>query len=65
LRWQRTKGAFIDTSKGFTPEDVKKNWDKINDFSDATFPTATTVRSVVILGSLSLGLCVIGNGASQ
>jgi len=53
LRWQRTKGAFIDTSKGLTPEDVKKNWDKINDFSATTFPTATTDSVSLVMEHLN------------
>jgi len=40
LRWQRNEGAFHNPSKGFTPEDVKKNWQKINNWENTSYPTS-------------------------
>ncbi len=47
VRWERSQGAFFDPA-GFTPDDVKAAWDKINDFTDATHPTspADTFKSI-------------------
>ncbi|VDI82342.1 3-hydroxyacyl-CoA dehydrogenase / 3a,7a,12a-trihydroxy-5b-cholest-24-enoyl-CoA hydratase / enoyl-CoA, partial [Mytilus galloprovincialis] len=43
LRWERTIGATCRTKdKPMTPEDVRENWDKITDFTDATHPTTST-----------------------
>ena len=38
LRWERTKGATIPLHDGVSIEEVKSNWDRIVDFSDATHP---------------------------
>merc|ERR1719321_2086420 len=37
LRWQRTKGAFLD-AKNVTPDGVAELWPSITSFEDATFP---------------------------
>jgi len=50
LRWERTKGYFHDISKGFTPEDVKKNWNIVSDFKEGTYPQ-TASESVSMLVS--------------
>jgi len=42
LRWQRTEGYFHDVRKGFTPEDVRNNINKINDWNRATNPVSTS-----------------------
>ena len=38
-RWQRTEGHATPLSSGFSIEDVASNWDKINDWNNATNPT--------------------------
>jgi len=53
LRWQRTKGNFVDTSKGMSPEDVKKNWDAINNFEGATIPTGITDSVTLVMEHLN------------
>jgi len=53
LRWQRTKGNFVDTSKGFTPEDVKKNWESITNFDNATIPTTITDSVTLVMEHLN------------
>jgi len=40
LRWERTKGAFLDIKKGITPEDVKNNFSKVEDFTNPEYPTS-------------------------
>jgi len=42
LRWQLTKGAFHDTSNGMFIEDVKKGWEKVNDWVDSHLPSSAT-----------------------
>ena len=37
LRWQRTQGGQFDLDT-YTPENVRDNWGKINDFTDAEYP---------------------------
>ncbi len=38
VRWQRSLGAGFDPRTGFSPEDVARQWQTINDFSDAAHP---------------------------
>merc|ERR1740121_2180895 len=38
IRMERTKGAYIGGD--FTPEDVQKQWDKIQDYKESAHPTA-------------------------
>jgi 3-hydroxyacyl-CoA dehydrogenase/3a,7a,12a-trihydroxy-5b-cholest-24-enoyl-CoA hydratase len=40
LRWQRTQGLFLPLNKTIQPEDLFKNWDKINDWNHVTYPTS-------------------------
>lgn len=40
VRWERSEGAYFDTS-GFTPDEVAESWAKVNDFSDVTHPSDT------------------------
>ncbi|XP_076102717.1 peroxisomal multifunctional enzyme type 2-like [Mytilus galloprovincialis] len=50
LRWERTIGATCRTKdKPMTPEDVRENWDKITDFTDATHPTTSTESTAHML----------------
>jgi len=46
LRWQRTQGSFMGSS--ITAEKVRENWEKINDFSNATIPSSAS-ESVSLL----------------
>jgi len=50
LRWQRTIGTFLDLAKGVpTPEDVRNQFPKVNDWTDATNPkTANESISYVV-----------------
>jgi len=36
LKWSRAPGVFLDISKGYTVDDIKKNWEKITDMIGAT-----------------------------
>ncbi|CAG2234776.1 HSD17B4 [Mytilus edulis] len=50
LRWKRTIDATCRTKdKPMTPEDVRENWDKITDFTDATHPTTSTESTAHML----------------
>lgn len=41
LRWQRAPGVMLRKENvEMTPEDVRDNWDKITDFTDATYPAS-------------------------
>lgn len=53
LRWQRTAGAFLDNKKGFTIEDVKKNFDKVNDWTDATYPSSASESASMLMQYLT------------
>ena len=46
VRWQRSTGNYFE--HGFTMDDVVQAWDKINDFTDATYPRSTgdTMRAI-------------------
>lgn len=39
IRWERSSGAVFKTDDTFTPSAVLKAWNKINDFSDPSYPT--------------------------
>lgn len=38
-RWQRSEGVLFRTTE-LTPENVRKNWERIVDFTKGTFPTS-------------------------
>ena len=40
VRWQRSQGEYFNLS-GFSVDDVADSWEKINDFTEPTYPTAT------------------------
>jgi 3-hydroxyacyl-CoA dehydrogenase/3a,7a,12a-trihydroxy-5b-cholest-24-enoyl-CoA hydratase len=40
LRWQRTQGVFLGDK--ISAESIAKDWNKVTDFTDATFPTAAS-----------------------
>jgi len=40
LRWQRTQGIFLGPS--VNPESIAKNWDKVNDWSQPSYPTTAS-----------------------
>jgi 3-hydroxyacyl-CoA dehydrogenase/3a,7a,12a-trihydroxy-5b-cholest-24-enoyl-CoA hydratase len=40
LRWQRTQGVFLGDK--ISAEGIAKEWNKVTDFTDATFPTAAS-----------------------
>eukprot|EP00747_Dinoflagellata_sp_TGD_P025990 gnl/TRDRNA2_/TRDRNA2_131628_c0_seq1.p1 gnl/TRDRNA2_/TRDRNA2_131628_c0~~gnl/TRDRNA2_/TRDRNA2_131628_c0_seq1.p1 ORF type:complete len:302 (+),score=92.76 gnl/TRDRNA2_/TRDRNA2_131628_c0_seq1:82-987(+) len=46
---QRTKGTFIN--KVPSPEDIKDNWEKINDFTDADSPKGTQESIMAIMAA--------------
>jgi len=39
LRWERTVGAVVPLEPVPSPEDIRKNWSAINDWSNSTRPT--------------------------
>lgn len=47
-RWQRTEGVLLEPER-ITPEDIKKSWGQISDFSKATFPTSNQDAMGVIM----------------
>jgi NAD(P)-dependent dehydrogenase (short-subunit alcohol dehydrogenase family)/putative sterol carrier protein len=49
LRWQRTKGCFHNTGPNFTPEAVRDQWSKVEDWTDATNPSsgAETINTIM------------------
>jgi len=54
LRWQRTKGGFMDISKDITPEIVQGTWDDITTFDDdAEFPDSTQSSMGAVLQQVS------------
>jgi len=50
VRWERSEGAYFDPA-GFTPDDVQASWDKVNDFSTATYPTSAGSTFKAIQGN--------------
>lgn len=40
LRWERSKGVFLNPDVNFTPEALAKRWTEINDFSEPSYPHA-------------------------
>ncbi len=46
VRWERSLGNYFE--HGFTTDDVVEAWDKINDFTDATYPRSLgdTMRAI-------------------
>lgn len=42
LRWERTKGHVFKTDESFTPAAVRKQWAKINDYTNADHPKDVT-----------------------
>eukprot|EP01117_Protostelium_nocturnum_P010789 TRINITY_DN3887_c0_g1_i1.p1 TRINITY_DN3887_c0_g1~~TRINITY_DN3887_c0_g1_i1.p1 ORF type:complete len:326 (+),score=120.64 TRINITY_DN3887_c0_g1_i1:76-978(+) len=39
VRWQRTEGALLDATKAITPENIRDNWGKVNDWNKVSYPT--------------------------
>lgn len=50
VRWERSQGAYFDPA-GFSPDEVRDAWEKINDFTDATHPTSTASTFTAIQGN--------------
>jgi NAD(P)-dependent dehydrogenase (short-subunit alcohol dehydrogenase family) len=42
LQWRRSAGVFLDLKKGFTVEDIQKNWGTITDMTNAEEPDAVS-----------------------
>ena len=41
VRWQKSQGAIVrKKNQPMVPEDVRDNWGKITDFTDAEIPTS-------------------------
>jgi len=38
LQWRRSEGVMLDVQKGYTAEDIQKNWSKITDMSNNDVP---------------------------
>jgi len=57
VRWQRTEGAILDISKGVpSVAEVKKNWDKVGDWSNPTYPTGSQETITALVGRLQAKL---------
>ncbi len=41
VRWERSQGSYFDPA-GFSVDDVADQWEAINDFTDAEYPTGTS-----------------------
>lgn len=39
LRWERAKGALLKIGPTLTPGAILKKWEKVNDFSEPSYPT--------------------------
>jgi 3-hydroxyacyl-CoA dehydrogenase/3a,7a,12a-trihydroxy-5b-cholest-24-enoyl-CoA hydratase len=52
LRWERTEGKIFKLGKPMQPEQLKKAWGQITDFSKSTHPTDITTSMQPILGNL-------------
>eukprot|EP01087_Luapelamoeba_hula_P014045 TRINITY_DN4056_c0_g1_i1.p1 TRINITY_DN4056_c0_g1~~TRINITY_DN4056_c0_g1_i1.p1 ORF type:complete len:746 (-),score=133.46 TRINITY_DN4056_c0_g1_i1:84-2321(-) len=53
IRFERTQGQFFNVSKGFTPEMIRDNWERITDFTDATHPASTQESLSTIVAGLN------------
>lgn len=52
LRWQRTEGHSFPVGPELTPEDVRREWSRITDFSRSTNPTSMQDSMAVVMGNL-------------
>jgi short chain dehydrogenase len=50
-RWQRSEGVLFRTNE-LTPENVRKNWDRIVDFTKGTFPTGNQDMMEIIMNNI-------------
>lgn len=48
VRWERSAGAVFDPRAGYSPEDLRGQWEKVQDFADAVHPTSvmSTLKAV-------------------
>jgi len=46
IRWQRSKGAFLDIDKGYCVEDIRDNMKKISDFTESVDPAEAQAKGV-------------------
>jgi NAD(P)-dependent dehydrogenase (short-subunit alcohol dehydrogenase family) len=51
LRWERTKGHLFDVHQ-MTPEAIRDQWGKINDWSDATHPASSEEANAIIFEAM-------------
>ena len=51
LRWERTEGGVFDI-KGFTPEKVKAEWNKIVDFENHSYPESLNDTLAVMMNNV-------------
>ncbi|PRP84988.1 hydroxysteroid (17-beta) dehydrogenase 4 [Planoprotostelium fungivorum] len=42
LRWQRSEGLLLDPKKGLTPEDVRDQWNKVEDWNRVSYPVSAS-----------------------
>eukprot|EP01103_Thecamoeba_quadrilineata_P001253 TRINITY_DN11105_c0_g1_i1.p1 TRINITY_DN11105_c0_g1~~TRINITY_DN11105_c0_g1_i1.p1 ORF type:complete len:305 (+),score=68.81 TRINITY_DN11105_c0_g1_i1:43-957(+) len=52
LRWERTKGLFLDPSSPPTPEQIRDNWAKIDDWTDSSRPTTLAGSTQIMVEHL-------------
>ncbi len=52
LRWERTVGKTFKLGRAISPEDLRKNWETITSFENATHPTDITSSMQPILANL-------------
>jgi len=54
VRMERTQGAYIKPNNGnWAPEEVQKNWDKIQDFTDSDHPTMIQQSVMAMMGAIN------------
>jgi len=53
LRWERTSGHHFDVESGFTPEQIRDEWLKVTDWTNATHPASTKDAMATIVSGLS------------
>jgi NAD(P)-dependent dehydrogenase (short-subunit alcohol dehydrogenase family) len=50
-RWQRSQGVLFKVQE-LTPENISKNWDRVVDFTNGTFPTGNQEMMEVIVNNI-------------
>ena len=60
LRWERAKGALLKTGPSLTPGAIIKQWDHVNDFSIAEYPSGVADFMTLLEEAEKLGVNDLG-----